>query len=150
MPKPHEITTCTECGGQTIAARPVCNLCQSSKGLCQPPPRRLNMSDMLRSTRPDPAFHDALDATAREEANLKEPDRHAEPTPWCEWYARVNHCSRDRARQVWRQLRDQDDAEEARNNLEEQKSKLLEDVKFARSINELRPVLEQIIDKLWS
>lgn len=33
MTNPNEIVACTECGGQTVAARPVCNLCQADEGL---------------------------------------------------------------------------------------------------------------------
>lgn len=32
----NEIIPCTECGEQTIVARPVCGHCESFKGLCQP------------------------------------------------------------------------------------------------------------------
>lgn len=34
----YEIIACTECGEQTIAARPVCGLCEADKGLFAPPP----------------------------------------------------------------------------------------------------------------
>lgn len=34
----YETIPCTECGGQTIAARPVCKLCEADKGLVAPPP----------------------------------------------------------------------------------------------------------------
>lgn len=37
MNSPYECVPCTECGEQTIAAKPVCNLCEADKGLLQPP-----------------------------------------------------------------------------------------------------------------
>lgn len=33
----NETIACVECGGQTLKARPVCGLCESEKGLFQPP-----------------------------------------------------------------------------------------------------------------
>jgi len=37
MNSAHEIVPCQDCGEQTIAARPVCNLCEADNGLFQPP-----------------------------------------------------------------------------------------------------------------
>ena len=34
----YETIACTECGGPTTAARPVCSLCEADKGLFAPPP----------------------------------------------------------------------------------------------------------------
>jgi hypothetical protein len=37
MNSAHEIVPCQDCGEQTIAARPVCNLCEADKGLFESP-----------------------------------------------------------------------------------------------------------------
>ena len=101
------------------------------------PPRKLNMSDMLRSSQPNPAFHDAMDAKPE-----PKPDPYAHLSPAqreVHEYRDEHQCSLREAIHHFQEIK----RDEYRQQLQEQLSR-------ATSVEELKPLLSEIIDKLWS
>ena len=108
------------------------------------PPRRLHMGDMLRSTRPDPAFHDTLD-TPDPPKPAPEPD-YSDLSPERREvmeYRDEHGCSLNEAMRAVRARHDEQDRHNKWADLQAQLS-------CAKSVEELKPILGEIIDKLWS
>lgn len=105
-------------------------------------PRRLHMGDMLRSSRPNPALHDAMDEAAKPKpkpdySHLSDMQREVHE------YRDEHDCSLTAAMHAVKARRAEQERLEEIDNLKSQLSE-------AESVADLKPILEAIIDKLWS
>lgn len=105
-------------------------------------PRRLHMGDMLRSSKPNPQLHDAMDEAAKPKpkpdySHLSDMQREVHE------YRDEHDCSLMHAASIIRERRREQERLDALAEIKAQLS-------AAESVEELKPILEAIIDKLWS
>jgi DNA-binding transcriptional regulator GbsR (MarR family) len=107
------------------------------------------MGDMLRSSRPDPAFHDAMDEAAKPKPK---PD-YSGYSPTRRRVAEYRHehgVSTNEAMRVVKAQIAEEEAEEARREIRNKWADLNAQLSCAKSVEDLKPILQEIIDKLWS